>query len=226
MFAAITPAYDHLNHLLSANQDRRWRRKAVGMFTGGVLRVLDVAAGTGDLSRAWLRHRPGVQVLPTDFVGEMCLAGATKLRHKPGYMGCARADALALPFPDECFDGVMAGFGVRNFTDLEAGIVEMLRVLRPGGEMLVLEFFPRRSPRLDKLFNFYFNRFLPRVGHWISGHTDAYTYLPRSVANFATRDQFCSLLVESGCSRIRQLQFSGGIATAFHAFKTEGKRND
>ncbi len=219
MFAAITPAYDRLNHLLSLNQDKRWRKKAVGMFSGSVLRVLDVAAGTGDLSKAWLKHRAGVQVVSTDFVSEMCAVGDKKLAEKTGFMGYARADALSLPFPDDCFDGVMVGFGVRNFAELDVGIREMMRVLRPGGELIVLEFFPRRSPTLDRVFNFYFNRFLPRIGRKISGHTDAYLYLPRSVANFTMRTQFTTLLVESGCTRIRQKQHSGGIATTFHAYK-------
>ena len=220
MFAAITPAYDRLNHLLSLNLDRRWRRRAAGMFGADVKLVLDVAAGTGDLSLAWLRGRPLARVLASDFVAEMCAVGDGKLRGGSGYLGFARADALSLPFPDGSFDGAMAAFGVRNFADLEAGIGEMVRVIRPGGELMVLEFFPQRNAIMEGLFRFYFHRFLPLVGRWISGHDDAYDYLPRSVEGFATREQFAELLERNGCGRIRRIQFSGGIATAFHAKKS------
>ncbi len=222
MFAAITPSYDRLNHLLSFSRDRRWRRRAVAMFSPGVRRVLDVAAGTGDLAAAWLRDRPGTEVLATDFVAEMCAAGAAKLGGEVGHLGCARADALALPFADTSFDGAMAAFGVRNFVGLETGIAEMARVLRPAGEILVLEFFPSRSAILDRLFRFYFHRVLPRVGAWISRDRKAYSYLPRSVEGFVTREEFTALLERLGFREIRQRDFDGGIATAFHAVRSAG----
>lgn len=217
MFAAISPSYDRLNHLLSAGQDIRWRKRAVGMFGPDVKRVLDVAAGTGDLSAAWLAADSENQVLATDFVPEMCVAGAEKLRDRPGLLGYAVADALALPAADGAFDGVMAAFGVRNFENLSAGIGEMARILRPGGELLVLEFFPARNAFVDSVFRAYFHHVLPRVGAMISGDREAYSYLPKSVGDFVTRERFSDLLLEHGFGSMRKNECSGGIATAFHA---------
>ncbi len=217
MFAAISPSYDRLNHLLSAGQDIRWRRRAVSMFGPEVRRVLDVAAGTGDLSAAWLSSRPDNEVLATDFVPEMCVAGAEKLAGRSGMLGYAVADALALPAPDDAFDGVMAAFGVRNFENLESGIAEMARILRPGGELVVLEFFPARNAFVDSIFRAYFHHVLPRVGAMISGDREAYSYLPKSVGDFVTREAFADILSRRGFEATRKHECSGGIATAFHA---------
>lgn len=219
MFAAISPRYDLLNRLLSAGQDQRWRRRAVRLFGPELRRVLDVAAGTGDLGAAWLAARPDAELLATDFVSAMCVAGDAKLAGQPGFRGYLVADALALPLADACMDGVMVAFGVRNFEKLEAGLAEMARVLRPGGELLVLEFFPPRHPAQERLFRFYFQRLLPRLGGWISGDAQAYRYLPRSVSDFVDRERFASLLTAAGLSPLRVQEFSGGIATAFLARK-------
>ena len=219
MFAAISPRYDLLNRLLSAGQDRRWRRRSVAMFSPGIGRVLDVAAGTGDLSAAWLADRSGALALATDFVPEMCALGAEKLGGHPRLLGYANADALALPFATDAFDGVMAAFGVRNFADLETGLAEMTRVLRPGGEMLILEFFPAKNPVLDRLFGLYFRRLLPLLGGWISGNRGAYEYLPRSVGDFQDREAFRTLLEELGLGIQNSIEHSGGVATAILAKK-------
>ena len=219
MFAAISPSYDRLNHLLSAGQDRRWRRRAVGMFGPGVRRVLDVAAGTGDLGAAWLAARPDGELVSTDFVAAMCATGAAKLAGRRGYLGYAVADALALPLGDGAVDGVMAAFGVRNFAQLDAGLAEMVRVLRPGGELVVLEFFPARSAAIERAFRVYFHHVLPRVGGWISGSPEAYRYLPASVGDFVSRERFTALLEAAGLGEIRRRECGGGIATAFHGVK-------
>ncbi len=219
MFTAISPRYDLLNRLLSAGQDQRWRRRAVRCFGPEVRRALDVAAGTGDLGAAWLAARPGAELIATDFVPAMCVAGGVKLAGRPGFRGYLVADALALPLADACVDGVMVAFGVRNFEKLEAGLAEMARVLRPGGELLVLEFFPPRNPASARLFRFYFKSVLPRLGGWISGDAQAYRYLPRSVGDFVDRERFASLLAEAGLSPPRVQEFNGGIATAFLARK-------
>ncbi len=219
MFAAISPSYDRLNRLLSAGQDGRWRRRAVAMFGPEVKRMLDVAAGTGDLSAAWLADRESAEVLATDFVPEMCSAGAAKLEGARGLRGYAVADALALPIPDGAFDGVMAAFGVRNFENLAAGLAEMGRILRPGGELVVLEFFPARNAMIESLFRLYFHHVLPRVGGWISGEAEAYRYLPASVGDFADRETFRGLLAVAGFTSIEMKECSGGIATAVHAIR-------
>jgi demethylmenaquinone methyltransferase/2-methoxy-6-polyprenyl-1,4-benzoquinol methylase len=219
MFAAITPRYDLLNRLLSAGQDQRWRRRAVRRFGPEVRRVLDVAAGTGDLGAAWLAARPDGELIATDFVPAMCAAAAAKLAGRPGYLGSAVADALALPLAAGSVDGVMVAFGVRNFENLAAGLAEMARVLRPGGELVVLEFFPPRSGASARLFRFYFQRVLPRVGGWISGDAEAYRYLPRSVGDFVDRERFGALLAGAGLEVLARAECSGGIASVFHARK-------
>ncbi len=219
MFAAISHRYDLLNRLLSAGMDRRWRARAVGLFSADIERVLDVAAGTGDLTAAWLADRPAARAVATDFVPEMCRLGASKLAGNSRLSGFAAADALALPFADESFDGVMAAFGVRNFAGLRDGLAEMARVIRPGGEMLVLEFFPPRSAFQDRLFRIYFHHVLPRVGGWISGDREAYSYLPRSVGDFLSRNAFDQLLAGLGMEVKQRIELSGGIATAVLARK-------
>jgi demethylmenaquinone methyltransferase/2-methoxy-6-polyprenyl-1,4-benzoquinol methylase len=149
----------------------------------------------------------------------MCAAGAAKLAGRPGYRGYAVADALALPLGDETVDGVMAAFGVRNFAGLAAGLAEMVRVLRPGGELVVLEFFPARSAMIERAFRLYFHHVLPRVGGWISGNREAYRYLPASVGDFVSRERFTALLAEAGLGEIRRRECGGGIATVFHGIK-------
>ena len=139
MFARIAPRYDTVNHLLSFNADRRWRRRAVAALPGDARRVLDLATGTGDLAREVFRS--GRTAVGADFCLDM-LAGA----RAKGVERLAAADALALPFPDSAFDAVTIGFGVRNFADLPAGLAEIRRVLRPGGTLLVLEFSRPAGP--------------------------------------------------------------------------------
>lgn len=220
MFASISHRYDFLNRLLSAGLDRRWRKRAVSLFSPDIHNVLDVAAGTGDLTLAWLADREDARAVATDFVPEMCAIGAKKLADESRLTAYATTDALALPFLDESFDGTMAAFGVRNFADLDAGIAEMARVLRPGGEMLILEFFPSRNAFMDKLFRFYFRRILPRLGGWLSGDREAYAYLPRSVGDFVNRETMVNILGDQGMQPIVFIELSGGVATAILTRKT------
>ena len=217
MFMSIAPRYDLLNRLLSAGQDGRWRRRAAGLLSPGLDRVLDLAAGTGDLGLALLRAQPEARVTAADFVEPMCRRALKKAGGR--LEACLMADALALPFADSAFDAVTVGFGVRNFADLDAGLAEIARVLRPGGELLVLEFFPSRRAPLRGLFRLYFGRLLPRIGRRVSGDREAYAYLPRSVDDFRTREQFEQALDRAGLCGARRLEFSGGIATAIAAKK-------
>jgi demethylmenaquinone methyltransferase / 2-methoxy-6-polyprenyl-1,4-benzoquinol methylase len=219
LFDSIAPRYDLLNHLLSTGQDRRWRRKAVACFSPGRKLVLDLAAGTGDLGGTLLGSSPGTRVIAADFVAAMCSRCDGKLRDQKGFAGCVRADAMALPFADNSFDGVMSAFGVRNFADLPVALKEIDRVLKPGGELLVLEFFPAQHPLLGRLFRLYFHGILPVVGGLISGSREAYTYLPESVDEFLDRDSFASLLASHSFEKTGFLELSGGIATAVHARK-------
>ncbi|MEJ2187440.1 MAG: ubiquinone/menaquinone biosynthesis methyltransferase, partial [Gemmatimonadota bacterium] len=172
MFGAIAPRYDLLNHLLSLNIDRRWRRRAVDALTRGVRpggRFLDVCAGTFDLSLE-LARRQGFEgvVVGSDFAFPMLAQGAPKIRHDPVAPACA--DALRLPFPTNSFDGAMVAFGVRNLASLDAGLREVARVVRPGGRFVVLEFTVPAWQPFRALYLAYFTRVLPMIGRLVSRH--------------------------------------------------------
>ncbi|MGH7732974.1 MAG: ubiquinone/menaquinone biosynthesis methyltransferase, partial [Gemmatimonadales bacterium] len=181
MFAAIAPSYDLLNHLLSLNADRRWRRLAVdrlGWERAPAGRYLDLCSGTMDLA-AELGGRKGFagKVVAADFVPEMLRLG----RGKAQGLAPLAADALALPFGDATFDGATVGFGVRNFSDLDVGLREAARVLKPGARLVVLECSTPPFAPIRVLYFFYFRHILPLVGRLISRHANAYSYLPESV---------------------------------------------
>lgn len=219
MFGAIAPRYDLLNHLLSLNTDRRWRRRAVDWLLEGRRpegRFLDACAGTLDFAveLASRRHFGG-DVVGTDFALPMLERGRSKaqgLRLHP-----AAADALRLPFAAGTFDGVTVGFGVRNLADLEAGLREFHRVLRSGGRLVILEFAtPGWRPFRD-LYLFYFRRVLPRIGSWISGHGSAYDYLPASVMEFPEPERLANLLRSAGFQRVEWRTWTGGIVAVHRA---------
>lgn len=202
MFAAIAPSYDFLNHLLSLNADRRWRRlavDAVGWERAPAGRYLDLCAGTMDLA-AELGGRPGFggRVVAADFVSEMLRLG----RAKGARLDPLTADALELPFADATFDGAMVGFGVRNYGDLDAGLREAARVLRPGTKLVVLECSQPPFAPFRWLYYFYFRRVLPLVGRLISRHANAYTYLPQSVLAFPGAEELRRRMEGCGFGRV------------------------
>ncbi len=211
IFRAIAPRYDLLNHVLSLNIDRRWRRLAVDRL--GWERIpegtyLDLCAGTMDLS-AELANRAGFRgrVIAADFVQEMLLRGQGKAERA---VPC-NADALQLPFADATFDGATVGFGVRNLMDLDAGLREAARVLRPGSRLVILEFTtPRRQP-LRGLYLGYFRRILPLVGRFVSKHRDAYTWLPESVLAFPEPPELAARLRGSGFREVTWTPLLGGV---------------
>jgi demethylmenaquinone methyltransferase/2-methoxy-6-polyprenyl-1,4-benzoquinol methylase len=211
MFAAIAPSYDLLNHLLSLNADRRWRRLAVDRLgwersPGG--RFLDLCSGTMDLA-AELGRRPGFhgRVVAADFVPEMLRLG---VRKAPG-LEPLTADALELPFGDATFDGATVGFGVRNFSDLDAGLREAARVLKPGARLVVLECSQPPFAPFRRLYYFYFRHVLPRVGRLVSRHADAYTYLPESVLAFPGADELQRRMEASGFAEVGYRRLFLGI---------------
>jgi demethylmenaquinone methyltransferase/2-methoxy-6-polyprenyl-1,4-benzoquinol methylase len=216
MFTAIAPRYDFLNHVLSLNIDRRWRRRAVARLAwearpGGT--YLDVCAGTMDLA-AELARQAGFHgsVVGADFVVPMLARGRTKAaRAVP-----VAADALTLPFPDASFDGAMVGFGLRNLADLDAGLREAARVLKPGARFVALEFSTPRLAPLRAVYLFYFRRVLPVVGRVVSKHTDAYTYLPESVLAFPDPDAFAARFTAAGFRDVRYDVLAGGICALHH----------
>ena len=210
MFARISPRYDLLNHLLSMNIDRRWRR-AVTRKLRTILpedaQLLDIACGTGDLSIE-LFDNVSAQVIGLDFCRPMLEIAARKASE----IFFVEADALRLPFADASFDALTIAFGLRNLSNVEEGLKEMRRILRPGGWAAILEFSTPVVPGFRGLFDFYLWRVLPRVGAWISGSRSAYDYLPRSVARFANQDQLAGMMRAAGFERVSFENLTGGIA--------------
>lgn len=211
MFTAIAPRYDLLNHLLSLNVDRRWRRRAVarlGWERRPAGTYLDLCAGTLDLA-VTLARTPGFRgrVVGADFVLPMLRLG----RRKAERTAPVAADALALPFADHCSDGAMVAFGVRNLADLDAGLGEAARVLRPGARFVVLEFATPRLAPLRWAYLLYFRRVLPAIGRAVSKHRDAYTYLPESVLAFPEPEGLSRRLEGAGFHDVGFDLLTGGI---------------
>jgi demethylmenaquinone methyltransferase/2-methoxy-6-polyprenyl-1,4-benzoquinol methylase len=211
MFTAIAPRYDFLNHLLSLNIDRRWRRAAVSLLDwqrAPAGRYLDCCAGTLDLA-ATLGNTPGFagRVIGADFVQPMLVRGAGK---SPRVIPVT-ADALELPFADRHFDGATVGFGVRNLSDLTLGLRELFRVLKPGARLVILEFTTPSWQPMRAAYFMYFRHILPFIGRLVSKHTTAYTYLPESVLNFPEPDALAKLMTDAGFSGVTFRRLTGGI---------------
>ncbi|MBK9275992.1 MAG: bifunctional demethylmenaquinone methyltransferase/2-methoxy-6-polyprenyl-1,4-benzoquinol methylase UbiE [Flavobacteriales bacterium] len=217
MFDAIAPRYDLLNRLFSLGVDRAWRRRVLRILRREpVDRLLDLATGTADLALLCARHARSV--VGADISEGMLSHGRTKVDRAglADRVELVRAASESLPFPDGHFDAVTVAFGVRNFDDLDRGLREMKRVLRPGGRVFVLEFSKARG-LMGALFRLYFHRVMPMVGRWVSGDSSAYTYLPRSVEAFPEGPVFEQRLRASGFSAVTSDRLSGGIATLYTA---------
>lgn len=214
MFSSIAPWYDLLNHLLSLNTDRLWRRWAVNRLDwernpAGV--YLDNCAGTLDLAVELARRSDfRGHVVAGDFTFAMLAHGAPKTRTLPVESACA--DALALPFADASFDGSTVGFGVRNLADLDAGLRESARVLKPGARLVILELSTPSWQPFRGAYLTYFRRVLPQVGRMISKHSSAYTYLPESVLHFPEPPQLARRMERAGFDGVEWKALFGGIA--------------
>jgi demethylmenaquinone methyltransferase/2-methoxy-6-polyprenyl-1,4-benzoquinol methylase len=213
MFSRIAGRYDFLNHVLSFNADRSWRRRAAEEVNGNPGPLLDLATGTGDLAFE-LSHK-GTTVFGADFCLDM-LAIARRKASDFGRVGLAAADALALPFADATFSVVTVAFGVRNFSDLRRGLLEIRRVLKPGGRAVVLEFSKPRG-LWGALYRFHASWLLPKIGGWISGQAEAYRYLNRSSAEWPDPASFSAILAQAGFKEIRARSFHGGIVALHRA---------
>jgi len=216
MFSAIAPSYDLNNRLHTLWMDQSWRRRAVKLASlKPTDRVVDVACGTGDLTRAF--HRGGAAaVFGVDFTFEMLPLAVGKSAQSR----FINADAQALPLPDECCDVVSIAFGIRNVADPSAALREFHRVLRPGGRLIVLEFSLPNHPLLRGLYNFYFKQVLPRTATWISrDKTGAYKYLPRSVNTFLNPDQMAIMLRNAGFSGVSAHPMTFGICFCYRGTK-------
>lgn len=218
MFDRIAGLYDVMNTVMTAGMHHRWRDRAValaGVSPGD--HVLDVATGTGDLAAALLAAvSPGGSVVACDFSEEML----TRARKKVPQARVEWADALALPYATDEFDAVTVGFGARNFSDLDQGIREMVRVVRPGGHVVILEITqPTRQP-LASFYRGWFDRAVPALGR-LSGNADAYSYLPSSVRRFPAPEALAELMARSGLAKIRYVLTAGGII-ALHVGEVAG----
>lgn len=221
MFNGIAPRYDLLNHLLSLGIDKRWRRRSLRLLDGTPTPLLlDVACGTGDFAIEALRHGAS-RIIGVDISDNMLAVARQKAaaRHLDSRLEFRHGDSEHLDFPADTFSAVTVAFGVRNFEHLHLGLAEMHRVLRPGGRVIILEFStPSRFP-MKQLYHFYFNRILPRVGGLVSGHRQAYDYLPASVQAFPQGEQFLDILRSVGFRSATCRPLTFGIATLYSALK-------
>lgn len=218
LFSAVAGRYDFLNHLLSLQRDRHWRRTTARRFRSLLsrpgARALDLCCGTADLAVA-LAREGNARIVASDFCHPMLTQAREKLRRRSLPPLLAEADALRLPFPDGSFDLVACSFGFRNLANYQAGLQEIWRVLKPGGEIGILEFFRPNGRFVGPLYSFYFHRVLPAVGEWISGVPGSYSYLPGSVERFPEPEEFLEWLREAGFPEVSWRKLTFGIAVLY-----------
>ena len=222
MFDGIARHYDLLNRLLSANLDRRWRRRALARLDEDERAlILDLCGGTGDLSiELALRRRAG-RVVCCDFSHAMLLRAGPKFTRLglEAHIDRVEADGLNLPFPEASFDAVTVAFGVRNLSDMDRGFREMLRVLKPGGKLVVLEFSRPTAPVLSTLYRFYLRRILPKIGDGVSGRAGPYRYLARTIADFPEAAVLAGRIREAGFAACEWSTMTGGVVAVHTAVK-------
>lgn len=216
MFDRIAPRYDLMNRLMSGGLDRRWRRLAAAAADVSLgSRALDVCTGTGDLAFE-LARRVGAsgEVTGVDFSEQMLGRARAKGAARGLPVEFRQADALELPFPDDAFDAATVAFGARNLADLDRGLAEMARVVRPGGTVVVLDITAPR--RLRTLHGLWFDRLVPRVGALVGRDGAAYGYLPASAKRFPQPDALAELMADAGLEGVRHRSFLGGIVAMHH----------
>jgi len=214
MFERIAPTYDRLNRTLSGGLDSRWRVKAVreiALAPAGPL--LDLCAGTMDLTADLVDLRPDERVVAVDFARAMLDKG----RHKAPRAEVVVADAMALPFADRTFSGVICGFGMRNLSDVQKGVDEVRRVLSPGGVFVTLEFFRPIRPLARAFHATFAKSVLPTIGGWLSGDSASYRYLAESMVGFLSRTEYESLLSAAGFESVRGVDLTLGVASVVRA---------
>ena len=220
MFREIAPRYDLMNHLLSMNIDRYWRRRTVHLVPiESSAPILDLCTGTGDLAFAFHRAVAGrIPIVATDFCREMLQLGEDKKRKRGVHSGVTfvEADAQQLPFEDNLFQIVCVAFGLRNVADTDRGLSEMVRVCHAGGRVAVLEFSKPRIPPLSTLYKFYFRYVLPRIGQRLAkNEASAYEYLPSSVAEFPDGEALASRMRDAGLHDVWYRSMTFGVATLY-----------
>lgn len=215
MFSGIAGRYDLLNHVLSMNIDKRWRRlvrqKLQPILDDPNALILDVACGTGDLSIELQTHADA-RVIGTDFCRPMLAVAAEKNTKGSLAIPYVEGDAMRLGFASDSFDAVTIAFGLRNLSNFSDGLAELRRVLKTGGRIVILEFSSPVIPGFRQMFNLYFTRVLPRIGGAVSGSRGAYEYLPDSVSKFPDQKRLVSMMMETGFDGVEYTNLTGGIA--------------
>ena len=221
LFDRIAGTYDGLNHGLSLNIDRLWRRKTVALMQPSQ-QVLDVAIGTADLTIEMFRQHKVERVTGIDLSDQMMAIGQKKisnLQYSISNVQFVHANAQAMPFEDASFDAVTCAFGCRNFSNLDEGLREMYRVLKPGGQVTILEFSYPSNRLVRACYDIYFTRVLPLIGRIVSRDKTAYTYLNKSVKSFCWGEAFVQHLHDAGFSSEHFIPLTFGIATIYTAIK-------
>jgi demethylmenaquinone methyltransferase / 2-methoxy-6-polyprenyl-1,4-benzoquinol methylase len=222
MFDSIAWRYDFLNHFLSFNIDRLWRRRAIKIISKlyELPNILDVATGTGDLAIEAMKLNPS-KISGIDISRNMLEIGKEKIERKgfSGKIEMITGDSEKIPFDDNFFDVAMVAFGVRNFSDPLKGLSEMTRVTRNGGMIMVLEFSKPSGFPFKPLYNLYFRNILPFLGKLFSKDNAAYSYLPDSVMKFPDNEDFLKLLIQAGWSETHQIKLTGGVASIYTGIK-------
>ena len=215
MFSGIANRYDLLNHVLSLNIDKSWRRRVrkeiQNILDDKDAMVLDVACGTGDLSLE-LNRGTKATVIGTDFCRPMLAVAAEKNITEKATIPYLEADAMSLSFADNTFDALTIAFGLRNLPNFENGLKELFRVLKPSGKLVVLECSHPPLPGFRQLYYFYFGRILPRIGGIVSGSQSAYKYLPDSVSTFPHQNELVTLMERAGFKDVKYTNLTGGIS--------------
>ncbi len=221
MFDNISHRYDFLNHFLSMGIDKRWRKKIIGILERyRPESILDIATGTGDLAILEAEKLKPSKIAGLDLSeGMLEIARRKAARRNLYHIEWIKADAENLPFDDGVFDAVTVAFGVRNFENLQAGLAEMLRILKPGGVAVILEFSKPKAVPFKQLYWFYSKNILPFLGKLISGDASAYTYLPESIAVFPAYEEMMEILKDTGFKPLPYIPVTFGIATIYLAEK-------
>ncbi|HWJ92791.1 MAG TPA: bifunctional demethylmenaquinone methyltransferase/2-methoxy-6-polyprenyl-1,4-benzoquinol methylase UbiE [Flavisolibacter sp.] len=222
MFDGIAAKYDFMNRFLSAGIDKSWRRKAIRRFRkDNPKRLLDVATGTGDMAILAAKMLPYTEIVGIDISEKMLEIGRKKIeqQHLGTKIELVAGDGETINFPDNSFDGVMVAFGVRNFEHLEKGLIEILRVLKPGARLVVLEFSKPRLPVIRNLYNLYMGFIAPQMAKWFNQNKQAYQYLNESARAFPDRQEFENILKQTGYSATEWKPLSLGICCIYSGRK-------